>query len=76
MTGRDALDWLKRQNKKQNDGNGDLWLEMYISVIERDLEALEILRKYYYRSDGNKIEFWAMPEAQLKKVKECLENER
>lgn len=44
MTSRDALDWLKKQNRRQNNGNGDLWLEMYINAFEKDLEILEIIK--------------------------------
>ena len=52
MTSREALDWLKKQNKKQNNGNGDLWLEMYINAIEKDLEVLEILKQNLYVEKG------------------------
>ena len=43
MTGREALDWLKQQNKRLNNGNGDLWLEMYINAFEKDLDKLSQL---------------------------------
>lgn len=42
MTGKQALDWLKKQNRRQNNGNGDLWLEMYINAFEKDLDRLEV----------------------------------
>lgn len=49
-----------------------------LNKIEKDLEVLEIFKKYY-KSDGwsNEavIQFWRMSEAQLNKIKEWLENE-
>ena len=50
MTSKEALDWLKKQNKKQNNGNGDLWLEMYINAIEKDLEVLDFFKKLFVKT--------------------------
>lgn len=66
MTSKEALDWFKRQEKRQNNGNGDLWLKMYINAIEQDLEILEIIKKrlnyhegyYKNQADWSREEFW------------------
>lgn len=55
----------------------NLLYKKYYDDIKRELEVLEIIKKHYKSdgwSNGGVIEFWAMPEAQLKKVKEYLEN--
>ena len=52
MTSKEALDWFKRQEKRQNNGNGDLWLKMYINAIEKDLEILEIIKQ---KAKGNRF---------------------
>ena len=45
MTSREALEELERINSRQNNGKGDVWLEMIIDGIKRDLEVLEILKE-------------------------------
>jgi len=49
----------------------------FYGCIVQELEVLEILKKYYKNnalwSNSAVIEFWGMPEEQLKKVKEGLE---
>ena len=44
MTGLEALDFFKEINKRKNHGNGDIWLQMYIDAIEKELKALEVLK--------------------------------
>jgi hypothetical protein len=44
MTSKKALNELKGIESKQNYGNGDLWLKMYLDAIEKDLEVLEIIK--------------------------------
>jgi hypothetical protein len=46
MTGLEALDFFKNINKRQNNGNGDIWLEMHIKAIEKELKALEIIKRH------------------------------
>lgn len=52
MSSKEALDWFKRQEKRQNNGNGDLWLKMHINAIEQDLEILEIIKQ---KAKGNRF---------------------
>ena len=87
MTSKQALDWLKKQNKKQNNGNGDLWLEMYIDAIEKDLEVLEIIKNKLvfplalmslpyelYNQSVNKEQ--QLTQEEYDKIKEWLKNEK
>ena len=63
----DDIDYLQSQ------------VDFYERIIQ-DLEVLEILKKYYKNdalwSNSAVIEFWGMPEEQLKKVKEGLDNDK
>lgn len=52
MTSKEILKELERINSKQNNGHGDIWLEMIISHIKRDLEVLEILKNRIHLKDG------------------------
>ena len=45
MTGKKALEYLYGVNAKQNNGYGDLWFDMIIEAIERDLKVLDTLKK-------------------------------
>lgn len=78
MTSKKDLEHLKQRiicAKGEEEFN--LFYKKYYKEIKKDIEVLEILRKYYISdgwSNGGVIEFWAMPEAQLKKVKEYFEN--
>lgn len=54
----------------------DLW--KMCEQIQKDLEVLEILKKYYKSdgwSNGGVIKFWEMSEEELKKIKEWANNE-
>ena len=54
----------------------DILYEQDIERIRKDLEVLEILKKYYVSdgwSNGGTIEFWEMSEKQLDKIAEWLE---
>lgn len=46
MTGKEALERLEIINRRQNNGNGDIFLEMMIQAFEKDLEVLEIIRTH------------------------------
>lgn len=66
----DHQDILIEMQKKQLD---------FYKTIKKDLEVLEILKKYYKSdgwSNGGLIEFWRMTKSQLKKVREWLDNEK
>lgn len=81
MTSKKALDNLKEINRKQNNGNGDIWLEtMIIEPIEKDLEVLEILKKHIYIDDYNviNISFDCSTQAEKEEyvIKEWLDNEK
>ena len=87
MTSKEALDWFKRQEKRQNNGNGDLWLKMYINAIEKDLEVLELLKAKHVdiaelkEDDNIKIYNMSMmkqdrlSEEEFKMLKEWLQND-
>ena len=57
MTSNEALNELEKINARQNNGNGDIWLETtIIQPIKNDLEILKILKKYLeidYDEDNN-----------------------
>lgn len=74
MTSKEALNEMSRYIGEL--GGGETLEEEYI--IERDLEVLEILKKYYISdgwSNGGVIKFWEMNNKELNKIKERLENE-
>lgn len=41
MTSKEALEELERINSRQNNGKGDVWLEMIIDGIKKDLDKLD-----------------------------------
>lgn len=57
MTSKKALEELERINSRQNNGKGDVWLEMIIDGIKKDLEVLEILKSYFNIWEGREGDF-------------------
>ncbi len=75
MTSKEALEnWYNTESPRTKAYE----YEQHYRLIKKDLEVLEILKKYYKSygwSNGGIIEFWGMTKTQLKKVREWLENE-
>ena len=77
MTNKQALEQLLYY-ATLDDSGFEPYMKDYAKTISKDLEVLEILKKYYKSdgwSNGGVIEFWGMSDAQLKKIREWLENE-
>lgn len=77
MASKEALDELKRINSRQNNNNGDIWLEMIIQPIEKDLEVLEILKRIdwliYNNVDKNDFNWYIDTNKSMKLTKEEVE---
>lgn len=74
MTSKEALTILKEEKIYLSNANTN----EVLNAIAKDLEVLEILKKYYKSdgwSNGGMIEFWKMKGKELAKIREWLEND-